>query len=133
MEASVEEKGAGSRVFFKDAQTFTALFTAENRLSYMEEKFFDARGLKAIEAFEGDIANNLIKWAFTDNSIYYDCGQYWYCFTLVPERKVVTCTRFERGTWKRWDTWMNAHSCYVGKKWLAEKHKDKYVTLFYSK
>ena len=124
-----------TKVFFENAQTLAKLFTPENCLSYEQNKWFgDEFGCKAIESFDNDIYQNLVEWAAEGKSIYYRTKKYLYVYTRkqvsASGGEVIECTRFDRDSWRRWDTWMNIHSCGVGKEFL-KNHKDKKVALFH--
>lgn len=121
------------KVFFENPDTLAKMFTRPNVLNYEQAKWFDERGLKAIEAFESDIRSNLVEWGSAGNSIYYRTERYWYDFSLrdTNDTKIIECIRYCNHRWSRWDTWMNLHSCSVGKKWLMkEPQKSKWVPLF---
>lgn len=124
------------KVFFDTPFNLAQLFTRPNRLRYQRAKWFDSRGLKAIEAFQSDIRNSLIEWGCSGDSIFYRTEHFWYDFTVTPvehtrELEILICTRYNNRTWERVDTWMNLHSCIVGKKWLMqEPQKSKWVKLF---
>jgi len=120
-------------VFFDHPLTLAKLFTAPNRLNYMQGKFFDDRGLKAIEAFESDIRRNLIEWGAIDTTIYYRTERWWYDYHLATTQgcQIIECTRFCNNSFRRWDTWMNVGSCSVGKDWLKqEPQRSKWIELF---
>ena len=121
------------KVFFDTPDTLAKMFTRPNRLNYEQSKWFDGRGLKAIEAFESDIRRNLVEWGIGGNSIYYRTEMFWYDFALTTTNdvKLITCTRYCNRSWQRVDTWMNLHSCSIGKKWLTqEPQKSKWIELF---
>ena len=121
------------KVFFDHPYTLAKLFTSPNRLNYMQGKFFDDRGLKAIEAFESDIKYDLMEWGYSGNSLYYRTKQFWYDYTLtnVDGTPIIECTRYCNNTWERVDTWMNLHSTSIGKEWLMqEPQKSKWIPLF---
>ena len=121
------------KVFFDHPHTLAKLFTQPNRLNYMQGKFFDSRGLKAIEAFDADIIENLQEWGYCGDSIYLRTEQYWYDYSLKIDgkAKIIECTRYCNNTWERVDTWMNLHSCSIGKEWLMkDPQKSKWIPLF---
>lgn len=118
------------KVFFDTHYTLANLFTRPNRLNYMQGKYFDNRGLKAIEAFEADIKEDLQEWGYAGDTLYYRTQRYWYTFTLEGKGPI-EITRFCNNSWQRVDTWMNVHSCTVGKEWLMkEPQKSKWIPLF---
>jgi len=137
-----------SRYFFTDPKELAELFTPENWLTEEQNEWFSAHdkvfdhdngeyiGTKAIEIFDNDIRKNLVAWACDKDSIYYRTQKCWYRYALTTTQgaKIILMTRFQTGTTRRWDTWMNLHSAEgIGGKWLMEKHADKRVPLFHEK
>ena len=127
-------KRGTAKVFFDNPLKLARLFTNPNRLNYQETKWYDGkRGLKAIEHFMEDIHNRLECWSYAGKTVYMATSRFWYDFTLteVDGVKIIECTRYCNNTWRRWDTWMNVHSCTVGKEWLMqEPQKSKWIPLF---
>jgi hypothetical protein len=121
------------KVFFNEPLTLARLFTQPNRLNYAQQKWFDNRGLKAIEAFESDIKRNLIEWGYSGDSLYYRTERFWYDYTVtnVDGTRIIECTRYCNNRWTRWDTWMNLHSTSVGKNHQQGKEKSEAFSLRY--
>ena len=82
-----------------------------------------ANGMKPIEAFENDIWFNLLKWCPNGNSIFYETYDYWYQYFW--DGKIIRCARHRKLTDERIETWMNLHSCSVGKDWLKKPMQKK--------
>jgi hypothetical protein len=116
--------------FFNSGQELAKIFTPENQLGYEQQKYF-GDGLKAMEAFQADIHQNLVEWAVGGkDTVFYKTKDFFYVFEkTVDDVPVIKMGRFSRSGLHRWDTWMNVHSCSVGKKFLT-KHVDKRVELF---
>lgn len=118
--------------FFQSVEEKALLGSKPNFLSAEDDKFFSSvigsheYGFKAIEIFQNEIQANLIAFAYSGSSILYRTKKYWYKFTLNAELNIIEMTCFETGTEKRWDSWMNKHSCGVGSEFL-KNHMDKRV------
>jgi len=83
-------------------------------------------GLKPIEAFHSDIANNLVRWANQGPTVYYETADYWYEFKLQQNDRLVTMRRFDSKN-NETSSWANLSSMDgMGKKWLINK-MDKRV------
>lgn len=121
-----------SEKFFTSYEERARLQTPPNFLSEGDDKFFcsvvddTTYGFKAIEIFQNEISANLTAFAITNNTILYRTQKYWYKFTLNVQHNVIEMACFETGTDRRWDSWMNRHSCGVGGEFL-KKHADKKV------
>jgi hypothetical protein len=79
--------------------------------------------MKPVEFFENDILQNLVEWTVTDGTtIWYRTERYWYLFERKDHQgcSLVFMTRFDRSSYKRWDSWINAYSTSVGKEWLMK-------------
>ena len=118
--------------FFASPHQLASFYTAPQWHDAEKHGKYLPGGLKPIEAFCNDIYDNLVCWAYEGNSIFYRTKDFWYVFELQTEgnmKGAITMTRFRNGGWDRMDSWANAHSINVGKKFLAN-HKDKQVPLF---
>lgn len=110
--------------FFTSADQLASLFTPANFLDVEKHGKYSVDGLKPIEAFCSDIAQNMTEWACSGNSIFYKTKEHWYEFRLEDKgewKGVVFMTRFDIHTWRRLDSWANRSSVQdvVGRKWLA--------------
>jgi len=118
--------------FFQSTKEKAQLDSAPNFLSGADDKFFcsvigsHAYGFKAIEIFQNEIQANLEAFAYSSNTILYRTQKFWYKFTLNLELNIIEITCFEKDSDRRWDSWMNKHSCTVGGEFL-KAHVDKRV------
>ena len=121
-----------SEQFFTSYEERARLQSQPNFLSEGDDRFFcsviddNTYGFKAIEIFQNEITANLVAYAISNNTILYRTQKYWYKFTLNTEHNVIEMACFEIGSGRRWDSWMNKHSCSVGGDFL-KNHADKRV------
>jgi len=102
--------------FFEDVKTkYNQL--AEKREAIRVDGKYLSNGLKPIEFIEGDIQNNLIKWALDKSRrLFYMTKEYWHVYDF--RGKYIQIASFDRSRPTVLKTWMNYHSSSCGKDFL---------------
>lgn len=118
------------KFFFDSPGQLAQMFTQPNHHNPETQGKYLPSGLKPIEEFESDISYNLVAWSLSGNTILYMTENFWY--EVWKEEGVIKLSRHGRGQFTRMDTWMNLHSCSIGKKFLKDK-KDLFIPAFNSK
>ena len=114
---------------------FRLMYLTQEETMYPDK--YMPNGLKPIEAFYSDISNNMVRWAASGDSVYYETKEFWYRFTVERDTRadgdylgldgIVWMRRFALDSSEQITYFANKTSIEnLGKKWLFDK-QDKRV------